>query len=91
VGWALKSAGGSIAWYINGPPGTATIRRPWLHPRDRWRASEFRAVVPADGPGIAVAGPVVRPGRGAYSIRIDGPEGGSRTFLVRGGGSQKKG
>jgi hypothetical protein len=47
--------------------------------------------VPADGPGIAVAGPVVRPGRGAYSIRIDRPGDESRTFLVRGGGSQKKG
>lgn len=86
---------GSIAWYINGPPGTrATIRfdrgfDPFSEKGGE--SSEYRALVPADGPGIAVAGPVVRPGRGAYSIRIDRPGDESRTFLVRGGGSQKKG
>jgi hypothetical protein len=86
---------GSIAWYVNGPPGTlATIRfdqgfDPFSEPGGE--ASQYRALVPDQGPGIAVAGPVVRPSRGAYSIRIERPGDEARVFLVNGGGSQKKG
>ena len=44
------------------------------------------------GVGIAVAGPVMRPGRGRYSITVQrkgAAEG--NTFQVKGGGSQTKG
>lgn len=86
---------GSVAWYIRGLPKTrATIRfdqgfDPFSEPNGE--PSKFETVVPDNGPGIAVAGPVVHPGRGAYSITIRKPDGGERTFVVEGGGSQTKG
>jgi hypothetical protein len=86
---------GSITWFINGPPGTsATIRfdrgfDPFSEPDGR--PSVFHATVPERGPGIAVAGPVVSPGRGAYSIQIETPGQAVRNFIVHGGGSQRKG
>jgi hypothetical protein len=86
---------GSITWYIKGRPGTrATIRfdqgfDPFSEPNGQ--PSVFEAVVPSDGPGIAVAGPVVEPGRGAYTIQIESPGQPVRAFVVRGGGSQTKG
>jgi hypothetical protein len=86
---------GSIAWYIRGKPGTkATIRfdrgfDPFSEPNGE--PSVYEAVVPAAGPGIAVAGPVVSPGRGAYSIEIETPGQAARHFIVHGGGSQRKG
>lgn len=86
---------GSVAWYIRGLPGTrVTIRfdrgfDPFSEPNGE--PSVFEAVVPDNGPGIAVAGPVVQAGRGAYSITIRKADGGERTFVVEGGGSQTKG
>jgi hypothetical protein len=86
---------GSVTWYINGLPNTrATIRfdkgfDPFSEPNGD--PSVFEAVVPDNGPGIAVAGPVVQPGRGRYSITIERPGGAPRTFEVSGGGSQTKG
>jgi hypothetical protein len=88
---------GSVAWYIRGRAGTrATIRfDQGFDPFSEGGGapdSVFEAVVPQDGPGIAIAGPVVQPGRGPYSIQIQLP--GSPPmdpFIVSGGGSQKKG
>lgn len=94
---------GSITWYVTGLPETrVTIRfdqkgfrkkrfDPFSEPDGA--ASEFVAIVPRDGGvGIAVAGPVMRPGRGPYSITIQrkGADAGP-PFVVRGGGSQTKG
>lgn len=86
---------GSVVWYIKGLPGTrVTIRfdrgfDPFSEPNGE--PSVFEAVVPQNGPGIAVAGPVVQSGRGAYSITIRKPDDTERTFTVEGGGSQTKG
>jgi len=86
---------GSITWYVRGLPETrVTIRfdqgfDPFSE-RDG-APSEFVAIVPHDGVGIAVAGPVVAPGRGPYSITIQRKGAASSTFVVKGGGSQTKG
>lgn len=87
---------GSITWYVRGRPGTkATIRfdqgfDPFSEPGGQ--NSVFEAVVPANGPGIAVAGPVVEPGRGRYTIQIQLPgQQPMDPFVVSGGGSQTKG
>jgi len=86
---------GSITWYVKGLPQTrVTIRfdqgfDPFTEPGGA--SSEFVAVVPQDGVGIAVAGPVVQPGRGRYSITVQKPGVAGSTFVVRGGGSQTKG
>jgi hypothetical protein len=85
---------GSVVWFINGPPGTtATIRfdqgfDPFSQPDGE--ASVFTGTVSASSPAVIPAGPVVRSGRGAYTIELR-PRGGKKVVMVRGGGSQTKG
>jgi len=86
---------GSVTWFVKGLPDTrVTILfsskfDPFSEPGGA--PSQFEAVVPHNGVGIAVAGPVVQPGRGSYSITIQKPGAAPHTFVVEGGGSQKKG
>jgi hypothetical protein len=87
---------GSITWFIHGRPGTrATIRfdrgfDPFREPGGD--ESFFVGVVPAGSAAVITAGPVVSPGRGAYSIELEAPgEGEGKRVHVHGGGSQRKG
>jgi hypothetical protein len=86
---------GSITWYINGQPDMKAVVRfnkkfdPFAE--DGGAPSEFRCVVPAVGPGIIAAGPIVRPGRGPYDIEVTPPGGQPKVITVHGGGSQRKG
>jgi hypothetical protein len=85
---------GSITWFIHGRPGTrATIRFDRGFDPFRERGGEesfFIGVVPTGSAAVITAGPVVSPGRGAYSIELE-PPGEKKRIHVHGGGSQRKG
>ena len=102
---------GSVSWLLYGKPGTkVTVKFDRGYDPfsvDPSRQSEFHGFIPfplppndslSEGrqfPGIIVAGPVVRAGRGAYSISIEYPpdaRGVIRTeeILVHGGESPKR-
>ncbi|MGH9463128.1 MAG: hypothetical protein ACRD1X_18110 [Vicinamibacteria bacterium] len=92
---------GSVVWYLFGKPGTrVTILfdqgfDPFAPSAKRnGNPSWFTGVVPAIGapiPGFILAGPIVNPGRGAYRMIVDYPNGRSVERLVHGAGAQRRG
>lgn len=65
-----------VVWHLLGEPGTEVFiefKNDQYNPFNPLTDTMLRGVIPEEGPGTIVGGPVITGGRGRYSIRVQPP------------------